>query len=243
MYSKETAALVLLGALLSPAVVAAAETLAGEVEQDQQSIEEIIVSGQQLSSRGATIIIEREFVIDVAEALSRLPGANRNQNGRLSGIAQYRGMFGDRVSVSIDGLGVISGGPNSNRGYGFQEVGPHRQLPYLFPESADAPSAGATGAVSALAGAGGSAATVKSVRKSAGNQNNRLMCMRRSGVVMASSQVMESRDCLKVVPPACRGVVRRQAGGVAVKGAGAGAPDRSERATCNNRTSRLSTHT
>lgn len=113
MYSKETAALVLLGALLSPAVVAAAETLAGEVEQDQQSIEEIIVSGQQLSSRGATIIIEREFVIDVAEALSRLPGANRNQNGRLSGIAQYRGMFGDRVSVSIDGLGVISGGPNS----------------------------------------------------------------------------------------------------------------------------------
>ena len=90
MYSKETAALVLLGALLSPAVVAAAETLADEVEQDQQSIEEIIVSGQQLSSRGATIIIEREFVIDVAEALSRLPGANR-----------------------IDGLGVISGGPNS----------------------------------------------------------------------------------------------------------------------------------
>jgi iron complex outermembrane receptor protein len=34
-------------------------------------------------------------------------------NGRLTGIAQYRGMFGDRVSVNIDGIGVISGGPNA----------------------------------------------------------------------------------------------------------------------------------
>ncbi len=113
MNAQETAALVLLGALLSPAIAAGADNPAGEVENSQQSIEEIIVSGRQLSSRDATIIVEREFVIDVAEALSRLPGADRNQNGRLSGIAQYRGMFGDRVSVSIDGLGVISGGPNS----------------------------------------------------------------------------------------------------------------------------------
>ena len=113
MYTNQTAAVALLGALLSMPMAGVAETETAPVGDDKQSIEEIVVSGRQLSSRDATIVVEREFVIDVAEALGRLPGANRNQNGRLSGIAQYRGMFGDRVSVSIDGLGVISGGPNS----------------------------------------------------------------------------------------------------------------------------------
>jgi iron complex outermembrane receptor protein len=114
MYStRETAAVVLLGVLLSSTVAADAGSPADPAEIEEQPIEEITVSGRQLSSRDATIIVEQEFVVDVAEALSRLPGADRNQNGRLSGIAQYRGMFGDRVSVSIDGLGMISGGPNS----------------------------------------------------------------------------------------------------------------------------------
>ncbi len=113
MNATETAALTLLGALLSMPVAAAAETTRGQDEGAEQSIDEIVVSGRHLSSRDASIVVEQEFVVDVAEALSRLPGANRNQNGRLSGIAQYRGMFGDRVSVSIDGLGVIGGGPNS----------------------------------------------------------------------------------------------------------------------------------
>ena len=109
----ETTAVVLLGVLLSPMAAADADSPADQAKNEEQPIEEITVSGRQLSSRDATIIVEQEFVVDVAEALSRLPGADRNQNGRLSGIAQYRGMFGDRVSVSIDGLGMISGGPNS----------------------------------------------------------------------------------------------------------------------------------
>ena len=113
MNSKETAAITLLGALLSMPVAGAAEDTQGQDEDARQSIDEIVVSGRQLTSRDASIVVEQEFVVDVAEALSRLPGANRNQNGRLSGIAQYRGMFGDRVSVSIDGFGVIGGGPNS----------------------------------------------------------------------------------------------------------------------------------
>ncbi len=113
MFSNHTAAIGLLGALLSMPVVAAPESTHSSNEGEQQFIEEIVVSGRQFSSRDASIVVEQEFVVDVAEAFGRLPGANRNQNGRLSGIAQYRGMFGDRVSVSIDGLGVISGGPNS----------------------------------------------------------------------------------------------------------------------------------
>ena len=50
---------------------------------------------------------------DSAELLKTLPGANINSNGPLTGIAQYRGMFGDRVNVSIDGGKVANGGPNA----------------------------------------------------------------------------------------------------------------------------------
>ena len=113
MHAKQTAATALLGALLSTSIATASDTTSTRAEEERQSIDEIVVSGRHLSSRDASIIVEQEFMVDVAEALSRLPGASRNQNGRLSGIAQYRGMFGDRVSVSIDGFGVIGGGPNS----------------------------------------------------------------------------------------------------------------------------------
>jgi len=89
------------------------ESLLKESLVKDSSIEEIIVSGHQLSTRVATIAVDREIAVDTAEVFSRLPGADHNRNGRLTGIAQYRGMFGDRVSVNIDGLGVISGGPNA----------------------------------------------------------------------------------------------------------------------------------
>ena len=113
MYSNKSAAIALLGALLTAQAAAAPETPTSQAGDEEASIEEIVVSGRQLSLRDASIVVEQEFVVDVADALSRLPGANRNQNGRLTGIAQYRGMFGDRVAVSIDGLGLIGGGPNS----------------------------------------------------------------------------------------------------------------------------------
>jgi iron complex outermembrane receptor protein len=104
-------------ALLATACAASAHadgSISNESETGQEAtIEEIIVSGQQLTTQAATIAVEREIIVDTAEAFSHLPGADRNRNGRLTGIAQYRGMFGDRVSVNIDGLGVISGGPNS----------------------------------------------------------------------------------------------------------------------------------
>ncbi|MEM9385642.1 MAG: TonB-dependent receptor [Pseudomonadota bacterium] len=44
--------------------------------------------------------------------LRQVPGATANNNGPLSMQAQYRGMFGPRVNVAIDGLGIVSGGPN-----------------------------------------------------------------------------------------------------------------------------------
>jgi len=50
---------------------------------------------------------------DSANLLSRVPGGSANNNGTLTGIAQYRGLFGDRVAVSINGAPVLSGGPNA----------------------------------------------------------------------------------------------------------------------------------
>jgi iron complex outermembrane recepter protein len=40
----------------------------------------------------------------VAGYLRRIPGADVNLNGPLTGIAQYRGLFGDRVNVVMDGM-------------------------------------------------------------------------------------------------------------------------------------------
>jgi iron complex outermembrane receptor protein len=45
------------------------------------------------------------------ELLRRAPGGALNNNGPLSGTAQYRGMFGDRVAVKVNGLPIASGGP------------------------------------------------------------------------------------------------------------------------------------
>lgn len=50
---------------------------------------------------------------DAGQLLRRLPGANINKNGELTAIAQYRGMFGDRVNVAINGMPISSGGPNA----------------------------------------------------------------------------------------------------------------------------------
>jgi len=49
---------------------------------------------------------------DTAELLQRAPGANVNRNGPLTGLAQYRGMYADRVNVQVNGIYINSGGPN-----------------------------------------------------------------------------------------------------------------------------------
>jgi iron complex outermembrane receptor protein len=52
-------------------------------------------------------------VPDTGELLKKLPGANINRNGPLTSIAQYRGLYGGRVNVLIDGVKISSAGPNS----------------------------------------------------------------------------------------------------------------------------------
>lgn len=49
---------------------------------------------------------------DTAGLLRHVPGASFNDNGPISGQTQYRGMFGTRMNVSVDGMYIHSGGPN-----------------------------------------------------------------------------------------------------------------------------------
>jgi len=107
------AVIALLAVAYASSALAENETSGENTKSNDSAIEEIVVSGQKLTTQRAAIAVDREIVLDTADAFSRLPGADRNRNGPLTGIAQYRGMYGDRVSVNIDGLGVISGGPNA----------------------------------------------------------------------------------------------------------------------------------
>ena len=50
---------------------------------------------------------------DASSLLSRVPGAAVNRNGPLTGIAQYHGMYGNRINVKVDGANIKEAGPNS----------------------------------------------------------------------------------------------------------------------------------
>ena len=80
--------------------------------QAPQNIREIVVIGVQDTH---TIVTDDTLVApaDTAQMLRMMPGANINKNGELTGIAQYRGMFGDRIQISVDGAQISGAGPNS----------------------------------------------------------------------------------------------------------------------------------
>ena len=104
MHICKTAAVV--AALLAPAIAAAQSS-------SNEDVDEVVVIGHTVSTSLAKIEVDREMLVDTATVLKNIPGANVNANGPVTGIAQYRGMYGDRVSVVIDQLGVVSGGPNA----------------------------------------------------------------------------------------------------------------------------------
>lgn len=96
---------------LSAAALAATLVLAAATYADET--DEIVVVGRSVETSSERVIVERELLVDTAAALREIPGANVNSNGALTGIAQYRGMYGDRVAVDLDKLGMITGGPNA----------------------------------------------------------------------------------------------------------------------------------
>jgi len=50
---------------------------------------------------------------DLADWLNAIPGASVNRNGPVTGITQFRGLYGDRVATTIDGQVIVGAGPNA----------------------------------------------------------------------------------------------------------------------------------
>jgi iron complex outermembrane receptor protein len=93
--------------LLSIAIVAVSAQAADYSNQT------IIVEGSSMRPGAFGVAPESLSLKDTAALLKRVPGANVNRNGPLTGIASYRGQFGSRVNTSVDGMSWKEVGPNS----------------------------------------------------------------------------------------------------------------------------------
>ncbi len=78
-------------------------------------LSEVTVSGELDTGFSPTHIEAdsiRSGVSGTSELMSKVPGGSFNDNGPISGQTQYRGMFGTRMNVRVDGMYINSGGPN-----------------------------------------------------------------------------------------------------------------------------------
>ncbi len=107
--------IVLLSIITSYTVVFSGQALADETPDTINELEVITITNQRHYglqdlkgyAQGHT------SAPDLADWLTSVPGANVNSNGPITGIAQYRGLYGDRVAASLDGHPVIGAGPNA----------------------------------------------------------------------------------------------------------------------------------
>jgi len=98
--------------------VLAFPTLADDAQgtlKDSRDIEVITISNQRHNTLedNQSYAQGKTTEADLANWLASVPGANINSNGPITGIAQYRGLFGDRVSTSLDGHPIVGAGPNA----------------------------------------------------------------------------------------------------------------------------------
>ncbi|HPQ87734.1 MAG TPA: TonB-dependent receptor, partial [Gammaproteobacteria bacterium] len=77
-----------------------------QILTDKEELDHIEVIGHENSQQNIVKLLPEnaQSIIDTPEVLKKIPGANVNRNGPLSGIAQYRGLFGNRVNVQIDNI-------------------------------------------------------------------------------------------------------------------------------------------
>jgi iron complex outermembrane receptor protein len=104
----------ILGLVLSSTTLvntASAEDGASELN----NLEVITITSQRYKglTENESVATGKTSTPDLAHWLSSVPGANINSNGPITGVAQYRGLYGDRVNVSLDGHPVIGAGPNA----------------------------------------------------------------------------------------------------------------------------------
>ncbi|EAQ97620.1 TonB-dependent receptor [Congregibacter litoralis] len=74
-------------------------------------LEELIITARH-DTRTIDVSEALSISPDAAELLRDAPGANVATNGPITGIPQYRGLFGPRISVSLDGSLLAPAGPN-----------------------------------------------------------------------------------------------------------------------------------
>lgn len=107
--------LFLLSTITSSAAIFSGQAIADEAPDAIDELEVITITNQR--HRGLEEMKGyaqgHTSVPDLADWLTSVPGANVNSNGPVTGIAQYRGLYGDRVSATLDGHPVIGAGPNA----------------------------------------------------------------------------------------------------------------------------------
>ena len=98
---------------LAFAIASYSANLAAEEQADALALPEIEVTAATQVEDTLELDLQLLVPSDTADYLRSLPGANVNRNGPLTGIAQYRGSFGSRVNVMVDGVHIKSSGPNA----------------------------------------------------------------------------------------------------------------------------------
>ncbi len=93
--------------------VASTLVISWPVLADHEQLPTIVVEGSTMRAGTFGAAPGSSGLKDTASLLKRVPGANVNRNGPLTGIASYRGMFGNRINISIDGANMKEVGPNS----------------------------------------------------------------------------------------------------------------------------------
>ena len=95
-------------------VLTANIALASAAFAETDPLTDIIVTGQRDTAITDEMESDKEIVStpDAASLVARAPGAALIDNGGLSGQVQYRGLFGDRILVRVNGQRFSSGGPN-----------------------------------------------------------------------------------------------------------------------------------
>ena len=93
-------------------VLAAAPAFA----QDSAPLVDIItINANRTATDSATLDAQEmasHMTPDTTAVLAQLPGLSTISNGALSGQVQYRGLFGSRVNIRVNGRAFESGGPN-----------------------------------------------------------------------------------------------------------------------------------
>ncbi len=106
---------ILSSGLLAGASYAALAACAAAQTIDPALQDIIIVSGTRITGDTALTVAPDAAPLqggDITYLTARTPGGARIANGELSGQMQYRGLFGERLNLRVDGQRFASGGPN-----------------------------------------------------------------------------------------------------------------------------------